>query len=138
MLALAPLPCEYVKLCVLPPLALSTPVLSKNGIGGRKPPAPVLRMLPPGAIVLVLVTLADRLPDRFRLPSPTSLSPASRMVDWETCRVMDWQPRVRGSRRPPRGPMAQPTRIMETMLHSQTEAKTGVLTRTFKTGKRSG
>jgi hypothetical protein len=39
---------------------------------------------------------------------------------------------------PPRPEMAQPTSTPDLIDHSQTNPKTGVLTRTFKTGKRSG
>ena len=39
---------------------------------------------------------------------------------------------------PPRPTIAQPTSIPDLTDHSQTKPKTGVLTKTFKTGKRSG
>ena len=39
---------------------------------------------------------------------------------------------------PPRPTIAQPTSTPDFIDHSQTNTKTGVLTRTFKTGKRSG
>lgn len=39
---------------------------------------------------------------------------------------------------PPMPAIAQPTSIPDLIDHSQTNPKIGVLTRTFKTGKRSG
>ena len=39
---------------------------------------------------------------------------------------------------PPRPTTAQPTSTPDFIDHSQTNPNTGVLTRTFKTGKRSG
>lgn len=49
-----------------------------------------------------------------------------------------WLERAPAGFLPPRPTIAQPTSIPDLTDHSQTKPKTGVLTKTFKTGKRSG